>query len=171
MRVNLKAVMIVSTIFCVNTVSAQVPTAPSPKTATRHANEAVREANDVVETVQNVNDVINAFKEVRRVIDSVVANDKSKTAGEVHFIFVGIPYEHENLSKVNEALKNITGVSEVQKLQKTGSVTFQFKSSLLPIEIWKDLPRQLQKSFMVHDKDAYNVVLLYKAPPPSKSKN
>jgi hypothetical protein len=90
MNVFVKPVVIVAIMFGVFSASAQVPRTPSPKKVYREVNAAKREADNVVETVQNVNDVINAFKDVRRTIDSVVANDKSKTPGEVHLIFLGI---------------------------------------------------------------------------------
>ena len=149
---------------------AQVPPgAPSPARVAREANAAQREAGNVAEAVQSVNDVVNALKEVKRTIDSVVANDKSHTAGEVHLIFVGINYNDENLVPVETGLKKLDGITDLKKVQKTATVTFEMKSSRVPFDIWKDLPKQVQRSFIVHDKDAYNVVLLYRAP--AKAKN
>ena len=168
MNVLAKPVVIVVIMFGAFSAAAQVPRTPSPRKVNREVNAAKREADDVVGTVQSVNDVINAVKDVRRTIDSVVANDKSKTSGEVHLIFLGINYTDENLSAIEEALKNLTGITGLKKVQKMATVTFEMNSSLVPFEIWKDLPKKLQKSFIVHDKDAYNVVLLYKVPPQTK---
>ena len=169
MRVFVKLVVIAVILFAAIPASAQVPGAPSPTRVAREANNAKREADNVVETVQSVNDAINAIKDVRKTIDSVVANDKSHTAGEVHLVFLGINYNDENLAPVEEALKNQKGVTDVKKVQKTATVTFEMKSSLVPFDIWKELPKKLQKSYIVHDKDPYNVVLLYRAPPKAKN--
>ena len=170
MNINLKPVIIAVLVFATFPVAAQVPPgAPSPGRVSREANAAQREAGNVAEAVQSVNDVINALKDVRKTIDSLVANDKSNTAGEVHLIFVGINYNDENLAPVEEALKNQKGVTDLKKVQKTATVTFEMKSSLVPFDIWKDLPKKLQKSYIVHDKDPYNVVLLYRAPPKTKN--
>lgn len=165
MRVLIKPVVISVLLFASFPAHAQVPGAPSARSVAREANNAKRETDDVKETVKNVNDVITALKEVKRTIDSVVANDKSQTAGEVHLIFVGINYADENLAPVEEALKNQKGVTDVKRVQKTATVTFEMKSSLVPFDIWKDVPKKAQKPFIVHDKDPYNVVLLYRAPP------
>ncbi len=157
-------------IFTAFPTLAQVPPgSPSPTRVAREANAAQREAGNVAETVQSVNDVVNALKEVKRTIDSVVANDKSHTAGEVHLIVVGINYNDENLVPVEAALKKTDGITDLKKVQKTATVTFEMKSSRVPLDIWKDVPKQLQRSYIVHDKDAYNVVLLYRAP--AKAKN
>ncbi len=169
MRVLIKPVIIAAILFTTSPASAQPPGAPSPTKVAREANRAQREAGNVAETVQSVNDAINAIKDVRRTIDSVVANDKSHTAGEVHLILLGINYNDENLVPLEEALKTQTGVTDVKKVQKTATVTFEMKSSLVPFDIWKELPKKLQKSYIVHDKDANNVVLIYRAP--AKTKN
>ncbi|MBL0180977.1 MAG: hypothetical protein IPP96_01315 [Chitinophagaceae bacterium] len=169
MRILIKPVIIAVILFAASPASAQVPPgAPSPTRVAREANNAQREAGNVAETVQNVNDVINALKDVKKMIDSLVANDKSHTAGEVHLILVGINYADESLVPVEAALKKLEGITDLKKVQKTATVTFEMKSSQVPIDIWKDLPKQVQKPFIVHDKDAYNVVLLYRAPAKAK---
>jgi len=171
MRILIKPVVIAVILFAASPVSAQVPPgAPSPTRVAREANNAQKEAGNVAETVQNVNDVINALKDVKKMIDSVVANDKSHTAGEVHLVFLSINYADETLVSLEAALKKQEGITDLKKVQKTATVTFEMKSSRVPFEIWKDLPKQVQKPFIVHDKDAYNVVLIYRAPPP-KTKN
>jgi len=170
MNVLIKPIIIaVVVMFAAFPAAAQVPNAPSPRKVAREVNNAQTEAGNVVESVQNVNDVINAFKDVRRTIDSVVANDKSKTTGEVHLVFLGINYSDANLALLEDALKTMTGITDLKKVQKTATVTIEMKSSLVPFDIWKDLPKKLQKSYIVHDKDANNVVLIYKAPPKAKN--
>ncbi len=169
MNVHIRLAAIALAICAAFPAFAQTPGAPSPTRVAREANAAQREAQNVTETVQNVNDVINALKDVRKTIDSVVANDKSHTAGEVHLVLLGIQYADENLVPVEAALKKMEGITDLKKVQKTATVTFEMKSSRVPIDIWKDLPKQLQKSYLLHDKDAYNVVLIYKAPPPKKN--
>lgn len=146
---------------------AQVPPPPPPPAPSPARVE--REVNDVNQTIRSVNDAVNAIKEARRTVDSVVADSKSHIAGEVHFIFLGINYNDENLAPVEEALKELKGITDLQKLQKTTTVNFEIKSSLVPYEIWKDLPKKAQKYFIVHDKDPYNVVLIYRAPPKAKN--
>lgn len=169
MRINIKALIFVVTVFSTVEVFGQFP-APSPRRAARHAASAARHADDAVETVQDVNDVVNAIKNARKAIDTLVEKDKSRTPGQVHLIFMGIDYNNENLNQVNDALKEAKAVSDVQKVQKSSSVTFQLKSQLSPIDIWKDLPKKVQKEYIIHDKDAYNIVLLYKVPPAKPKK-
>lgn len=170
MRVPIKMLLITAMLFAAFPLFAQVPPgAPSPAAVNREVNNAQREANDVKETVQAVNDAIDAIKKVKKMIDSVVANDKSHTAGEVHLIFFGISFTDENLQPVEDALKTMKGVTDLKKLQKTATVTFEMKSSMMPIDIWKDIPKKAQKYFIVHDKDPYNVVLLFRAPPKAKN--
>lgn len=172
MKINLKAIAFMAIIFITVDVSAQfsIPSIASPRRVARHAASAARHADDAVETVQDVNEVVNAINSARKMIDSLVAKDKSKTPGQVHLIFVGIDYNNENLIPVNDALKNVKDVSDVQKVQKNGSVTFTLKSQLIPIDIWKNLPKKVQKEYIIHDKDACNVVLLYKVPPTKPKK-
>ena len=169
MRVLINLVVIAVMLFAAFPVLAQPPGAPSPTKVAREANRAQREAGNVAETVQSVNDAINAIKDVRKTIDSVVANDKSHMAGEVHLVLLGINYTDENLAPLEEALKSQKGVTDVKKVQKTATVTFEMKSSLVPFDIWKDLPKKIQKSYIVHDKDPNNVVLIYRAPPKAKN--
>ena len=170
MNVLAKPAAIAAILLASLPIAAQTPPgAPSPTRVAREANNAQREVEDVKGVVQSVNDAVNAMKDVRRTIDSVVANDKSQTAGEVHLIFLGINYADENLVPLEAGLKKQDGITDLKKVQKTATVTFEMKSSRVPVDIWKDLPKQVQKSFLVHDKDAYNVVLIYRAPPPKKN--
>jgi hypothetical protein len=164
-----KALMIAVTLSTAISVSAQLP-GVSPRRAASHARSAAREARDVTETVNDVNDAVNAISDARKTIDSLVANDKSKTKGKVHFLFMGVSMEDASLSTVEEALKKIEDVSEVSKVAKTGSIAIQMNTELNPYDIWKKMPKSVQRSFFVHDKDQLNIVLLNKIPPPKPKK-
>ncbi len=169
MSVHIKWVVISAMIFAAFNASAQTPPgAPSPARVDREVRSAQRDANDVRETVQAVNDAVNAMKDVRKMIDSIVDPARSKTPGVVHLIFVGINNNTEAVTTLENALKELKGISDLKKTNSTATVVFEMKSSSAPIDIWKDVPKSLKNSYFLHDKDAFNVVLLYRAPPPAK---
>jgi len=160
-----KGLVITIVLFVAVDAFAQLPVL-SPRRAASHARSAAREGKDVVESVNDINELVNGISAARKTIDSLVANDKSKTPGEVRLLFTGVQLNDETLTTVEESLKKLDGVSEVNKVAKSGSIAIQMKSELYPFNIWKKMPKSVQKSYLVHDKDAYNVVLLYKIPPP-----
>lgn len=168
--INCKKLFAMGIMFCLSgEVMAQFPI-PSPRKAARHSRTVAREANNVSETVTDINDAVRSISDAKKTIDSLVAKDKSKTAGEIHLLFVGVQLTDETLIQIEECLKKIEGITNVKKVAKSGSIAIQMTSDLFPLNIWKKMPKSVQKAYFIHDKDELNIVLLYKLPPPKPSK-
>ncbi len=167
MKRHVTTLLVATALLTTLTAVAQFPSPRLPGSPARHARYAASAARDAVETVEDVNEIKKAVDESRKLIDSLVAADKSDTPGQVHFILLGVDSTNETIGQLNEALGKNSSLSNltIKRSTKSGAIVFECSSEVLPLYTWQRLPSKLQKGYFIHSKDANNLVLLYKIAP------